>query len=124
MFEFARRCAQPEAASLDWAGLLRDLDAVGMGEALRVQILATQHLFRQPLPAGVLPTPAALAAERRFWWRLDHPALDRWLDWQRHWWLQARRLPNLPRRLVTPAWYPMKWQQIKRAWLGGGNQGG
>ena len=124
LFEFARWCAQPEAASLDWAGLLRNLDAAGMGEALRLNLLATQHLFGQPLPAGVRPTPAALAAEGRFWWRLDHPALDRWLGWQRHWHLQARRLANLPRRLVTPAWYPMKWQQLKRAWWGGGNQGG
>lgn len=124
LFEFARWCAQPEAATLDWDGLLRDLDAVGMGEALRVQLLASQHLFGQPLPAGVRLTPAALAVEGRFWWRLDHPALDRGLDWQRYWRLQARRLPNLPRRLVTLAWYPMKWQQIKRAWLGGGRQGG
>ena len=116
LFEFARLCALPKAATLDWPALLRDLDAVGMGEAMRIQLLAMQSLFGASLPAGVRPTPAALAAEGRFWWQLAHPTLDRWLARHWYWRSQARRLRNLPRRLVTPSWYPMKFCQLRQAW--------
>ncbi|MBK1646359.1 hypothetical protein CKO25_17250 [Thiocapsa imhoffii] len=117
LFEFARLRALPEAASLDWARLLRDLDHVGMGEAMRLNLLATRTLFGQALPPGVRATPKALAAEGRFWWRLEHPALDRWLARHWHWHVQAERLRRLPRRLVTPAWYSLKYHQLKRGWF-------
>lgn len=120
LFEFVRLWALSEARTLDWPALLRDLDAVGMGEAMRLQLLAIRSLFGASLPAGVRPTPAALAAEGRFWWRLAHPTLDRWLARHWYWRSQARRLRNLPRRLVTPGWYPMKFRQLRRDWFSSG----
>jgi len=117
LFEFARLLTRPEAATLDWAGLLGDLDGAGMGEALRLNLLASLHLFGQPLPLGVRLTPAALAAEGRFWWRLDQPVLNRGLEWRWFLRVQARRLANLPRQLARPAWYPMKFHELKWAWL-------
>ncbi len=99
--------AIPEAAALDWPSLLQRLDAVGAGDALRGSLLAAQRLFGQPMPDGVSLTRAARWAEDRFWFRLNHPRLGRWLELRWQMLRYARRLPNLPKRLMTPAWYPV-----------------
>jgi hypothetical protein len=117
LLEFAHLRALPAAADLDWPGLLRPLDRAGVGSAVRAYLLAAQWLFGQPLPAGVTPTPAARRAEARFRFRLDHPRLA-WLPelrWQGRRW--ASRLSYLPRRLLTPAWYPVKYRLLRQRWL-------
>lgn len=116
LLDFARLRGLPEAAALDWPALLTPLDALGVGDALRLDLLATRTLFDQPLPVGVVPTPAALAAEGRFWLRRAQPRLDRLLDWQWRTRVLAGRLANLPKRLVTPSWYPAKFFYLRQAW--------
>lgn len=114
LLEFAQWRGLPAARELDWPALLAGLDAVGVGDAVRVDLLATQHLFGQPLPAGVRPTPVALAIEGRFWWRQAHPLLSWGLDRRLRLVQFTRRLPNLPRRLLTPGWLPAKLKALRR----------
>jgi hypothetical protein len=116
LLEFAQLRAWSGAESIDWPGLLRPLDRVGIGEPVRAYLLAVQTLFGQPLPTGVAPGPAARRAEARFWTRLEHPGRGRLLElrWQVR--RYARRLRNLPRRLVTPTWYPAKWFYLRQRW--------
>ena len=116
LLEFAQLRALPEAATLDWPALVQRLDAVGVGDALRGSLLAAQRLFGQPLPDGVSLTRAARWAEDRFWFRLNHPRLGRWLELRWQMLRYARRLPNLPKRLMTPAWYPMKYRSLRQQW--------
>lgn len=112
MLEFAQLGALPGAAAIDWAARLARLDRLGCGSAVRAYFLAGNRLFAQPLPAGVQPDWAARWAEWRFWWLIDHP---RW----RPVLIYARRLPNLPRRLVTPSWYPEKVRYLRQQWFAG-----
>ena len=114
LLEFAQLRALPTAAALDWPALLRHLDRVGAGDAVRGYLLATQGLFGQPLPIGVQPTAAVREAERRFAYRLDHPRLSRWRAWIAR--LPAR-LPRLAHRLTTPAWYPEKYRYLSQHWF-------
>ena len=90
------------------------LDAVRAGDALRSYLLAAQRLFDQPLPEGVQPKATALRAEQRFGFRLNHPRLGRWLEWLTR---LPRRRPNLPKRLLTPAWYPAKYRYLRQQWF-------
>lgn len=116
LLELARLRGMPEVATLDWPALLAALDGYGAGDALRVDLLATQTLFGMPLPAGVRPSPAALAVEGRFWWRLEHPRIHRWLDaWQDILKL-GRRLRKLPNRMFDPHWYPAALWRIRYLW--------
>jgi len=117
LLEFAWLRALPDAAALDWSGLFRRLDAAGAGDALRGYLLAAQRLFGQPLPDGVALTRAARRAEDRFWLRLNHPRLNRVLEWRWRMIGFARRLPNLPKRLMTPAWYPAKYRALRQQWF-------
>jgi hypothetical protein len=93
------------------------LECWGLADAVGAYLLAVRALFGQPLPTGVQPSAAAYRAEARFWRPLDAPRLDRLLAW--HWQALclARRLPNLPRRLMTPARYPAKYRIWKRQWV-------
>ena len=117
LLEFAQLRAWPAGAEPDWPGLLRPLDRVGVGAAVRAWLLAAQTLFGQPLPAGVEPGPAARRAEARFWTRLEHPGRGRLLElrWQVR--CFARLLRNLPRHLVTPAWYPTTCYYLRQQWF-------
>jgi hypothetical protein len=119
LLEFALLRTSPEAAAIDWPGLLKHLDTYGMGDALRAQLLIVNHLFAQPLPLGVRPTPAALAAEGRFWLCMHDRSVHqlRMRKARRRYWLQ--RLARLPRRLVTPSWYPMKFRHLRQRWFSG-----
>ena len=114
LLEFAQLRALPDATDLDWPSLLQRLDAVGAGDALRSYLLAARRLFSQPLPDGVFLTRTALRAEGRFWFRLRHPRLGRGLEWLARY---RRRLPNLPKRLLTPAWYPAKYRYLRQRWF-------
>lgn len=109
LLEFAQLRAQAAAATIDWAARLAELDRLGCGTAVCAYFLAAQRLFGQPLPTGVRPDLAARWAEARFWWLTDRP---RWRLARRY----ARRLPNLPRRLVTPGWYPEKVRYLRQRW--------
>lgn len=112
--EFVRLRAVPAAADIDWPGLMADLERRGLADAVGAYLLAARELFGQPLPTGVQPSAVAYRAEARFWRRLDDPRLDRLLAWRWQALKLARRLPNLPRRLLTPAWYPAKYRIWKR----------
>ena len=114
LLEFTQLRALPDAADLDWPSLLQRLDAVGAGDALRSYLLVAQRLFGQPLPDGVFLTRTALRAEGRFWFRLRHPRLGRGLEWLARY---RRRLPNLPKRLLTPSWYPIKYRSLRQRWF-------
>ena len=114
LLEFAQLRALPDAAALDWPGLFRRLDAAGAGDAVCSYLLAAQRLFGQPLPDGITPTRAARWAEDRFWFRVNHPRLGRGLEWLARY---RRRLPNLPKRLLTPAWYPAKYRALRKQWF-------
>ncbi|HRZ52103.1 MAG TPA: nucleotidyltransferase family protein [Candidatus Contendobacter sp.] len=114
LLEFAQLRALPDAVNLDWPRLFQHLDAVGAGDALRGYLLAAQRLFDQPLPDGVSLTRTALRAEGRCWFRLRHPRLGRGLEWLAR---LPRRLPNLPKRLLTPAWYPAKYRYLRQQWF-------
>ncbi len=117
LLEFAQLRALPDAAALDWPGLFQRLDAAGAGDAVRGYLLAEQRLFGQSLPDGVSITRAARRAEDRFWLRLNHPRLNRLLEWRWRMICYARRLPNLPKRLLTPAWYPAKYRFLRQQWF-------
>jgi hypothetical protein len=114
LLEFAQLRALPDAAALDWPGLFQRLDAAGAGDAVRGYLLAAQRLFGQPLPDGVSITRAARRAEDRFWFRLDHPRLGWLLGWRWRMICYARRLPK---RLMTPAWYPAKYRYLRQQWF-------
>ena len=114
LLEFAQLRALPDAADLDWPSLLQRLDAVGAGDAVRGYLLAAQRLFGQPLPDDVFLTRAALQAEGRCWFRLRHPRLGRGLEWLAR---LPPRLPNLPKCLLTPAWYPAKYRYLRQRWF-------
>ncbi|SDW06599.1 Uncharacterised nucleotidyltransferase [Thiocapsa roseopersicina] len=117
LLEFARLRALPAAADVDWPGLMAELKRRGLADAMGAHLLAARELFGQPLPAGVKPTAAASRAEMRFWRRLDSPRLDRLFSLRWDALRQARRLPNLPRRLMTPGWYPEKYRFWKQQWV-------
>jgi len=110
LHEFAQLRALPTAAAIDWPELLAPLDALGLGEAVRAYLLASARLFGQPLPPSVQPGRAARRAERRFWFFVAHPRLLPHYN-------QARRLRNLPRRLITPGWLPAKMRYLGRQWF-------
>ena len=114
LLEFAQLRALPGATDLDWPGLFQRLDAAQANDAVCGYLLAAQRLFGQPLPEGVALTCAALRAEGRFWLRLRHPRLGRGLEWLAR---LPRRLPNLPKRLMTPAWYPAKYRALGEQWF-------
>ena len=116
LLELARLRGMPEAARLYWPSLLAELDGHGAGDALRLDLLATQTLFGMPLPSGVWPSPTALALEGRFWWRLEHPRIHRGLDaWQDALKL-GRRLRKLPDHVFDPYWYPALLWRIRYHW--------
>lgn len=117
LLEFARLRLLPDVAALDWPRLFQRLDAAGAGAALRGYLLAAQRLFGQPLPDGVSLTRAARQAEARFWLRVNHPPLNWLLEWRWRMIWYARRLPNLPKRLMTPAWYPAKYRYLRQQWF-------
>lgn len=117
LLKFAQLRALPEAATLDWPALVQRLDAVGVGNALRGSLLAAHRLFGQPLPDGVSLTRTARWAEERFWFRLNHPRLGRWLELRWQFVRYAHRLSNLPKRLLTPAWYPAKYRFLRQRWF-------
>ncbi|EGV17917.1 nucleotidyltransferase family protein [Thiocapsa marina] len=117
LLEFKRLLALPAAVDIDWPGLMADLKRRGLAHTVGAHLLAVQELFGQPLPAGVRPTAAARRAQARFWARLDSPRLDRLFAWRLRALRQARRLPNLPRRLMTPAWYPEKYRFWMQKWV-------
>jgi hypothetical protein len=105
MLEFAQLRALPGAASIDWPARLAALDRLGLGTAVRAYLLAGERLFGQPLPAGVRPGLVERWVERRFWLWVAHPRLFPL-------YVLARRLSNLPRRLVTPSRYPAKVRHL------------
>lgn len=109
LLEFAQLRTLPGALSIDWPQRLAELDSLGLGEALRAYLLAVERLFEQPLPPGVKPGLAARWAEHRFWLTRRYPHLRRVFGF-------ARRLPNLPRRLITPSWYPAKARALYQRW--------
>ena len=117
LLEFVRLSALPAAADVDWPGLMANLKRQGLADAVGTHLLAARQLFGQPLPAGVSPSAAAHWAAGRFWWRLDNPRLDRLFSLRLDVLRQARRLPNLPRRLMTPAWYPEKFRFWRQQWI-------
>lgn len=114
LLEFARLRLLPDAAALDWPRLFQRLDAAGAGDALRGYLLAAQRLFGQPLPDGISLTRATRRAEARFWLRVNHPLLNWLLEWRWRMIWYAHRLPNLPKRLMTPAWYPTKYRALRQ----------
>jgi hypothetical protein len=114
LWEFTQLRALPAATEIDWPGLLRHLDRQGVGDAVRAYLLAAQNDFGQPLPPGVLPTSAALRAERRFEFRWQFPRLGHWREQLIRY---RRRLHNLPRRLMTPSWYPAKYRYLRNKWF-------
>lgn len=114
LFEFARLQLMLQNADSNWGEFLEQLDLFGLGDVVRLDLLATSNLFRLPLPDGVSMNRRVLAVERRFWSRLQstrYNSLQTRLDWIRS---TVRRLPNLPSRLVTPSWYPAKWAYVKK----------
>ena len=119
LVEFAHLRALPPAAAIDWPGRLAMLDRLGLGEAVRGYLLAGERLFAQPLPARVEPGAASRRLERRFWFLLERPRLRKLHSQVTRY---ARRLGNLPKRLVTPSWYPQKVrylrQQLRQRWSG------
>ena len=114
LWEFTQLRALPAAAEIDWPVLLCDLDRHGVGNAVRAYLLAALNDFGQPLPTGVIPTSSALRAERRFQFRLRHPRLGHWREQLIRY---PRRLTNLPRRLMTPSWYPAKYRYLRKQWF-------
>ncbi len=107
--EFVQLRRLPGADAIDWPRRLAALDRIGLGEAVRGYLLAVERLFGQPMPAGVEPGWAAHLAERGFWFWFERPRLLPIYGY-------ARRLRNLPGRLITPSWYPEKVRYLYRQW--------
>lgn len=117
LLEFSQLRALPQADAIDWPGQIAALDRLGLGEAVRGYLLAGERLFAQSLPPGILPGPASQWLERRFWFFLEHPRLGSLHGLVRHY---GRRLGNLPRRLITPSWYPEKARYLRQTYLARG----
>lgn len=105
LLEFVQLCVTPAAEEVDWNASLSRLDLFGMGEPVRAYMLTAERLFALPLPGGVTPKSATRAADNLMWLLRSHPRLLRAA-------VLAARLPRLPRRLVTPGWYPEKYKHL------------
>ncbi|MEK8095462.1 nucleotidyltransferase family protein [Methylocystis sp. IM3] len=110
LIEFAQLRASPAAAGIDWSDRLRRLDAVGVGDPLRVYLLLAERLFGQKLPAGVTARQANRRAERRVWILIRRPRLFRA-------YALAGYVMRLPRRLLTPGWRSAIELRLRRRWM-------
>lgn len=107
LHEFVQLRALTAGPDVDWPETLSALQAHGLDEKLRAYLLLAEHLFAQPLPSGVEVTQGSLHHLHRMWWWMSHPRLLRLA-------LFAVRLPNLPKRLFDPGWYPKTYRRIRR----------
>jgi hypothetical protein len=113
LLEFARLRQLPEGACVSWADWLEKLDRRRRGDGVRAYLLSAHALFGQPLPDGVRITRPALRAERALVRRRRAARIYRYVDWVLG---MARRLPYLPLRLMTPSWYPKKFEALRARW--------
>lgn len=93
--------------TIDWPLIRARFTALGQGAALEACLRVARDGFGQLLPDG---TPSSLAAawlKGKFEFGIQHPAAGRWFYWQ-------MRLKRLPKRLVTPAWYPAKFREWRQ----------
>lgn len=109
LMDFVQLRASPAAAGIDWPEQIRRLDGSGLGDALRDYLLLAFLIFGQPLPSGVIVNPRIYRTERRRWFWARHPRLSGGYRF-------SKRLKRLPRKLVTPSWYPQKYRQLRRDW--------
>jgi hypothetical protein len=109
LLEFAQLRTRAQDRMIDWPRRLAALDRHGLGAPVCAQLLACRTLFGQPLPDGVKIGPSVRWAERRAWLLIAQPRL---IPGAR----LLARLPNLPRRLITPRWYPEKLRYWYRLW--------
>lgn len=110
VLEFTQLRTAPAAAELAWNEIFNRLDMCGMGDPVRAYMMVAERLFAQSLPAGVELGKAARHAEKWMWFRIKHPRLSRSV-------VLASRLRYLPRRLVTPGWYPDKVKHLRQRWM-------
>ncbi|HPE70979.1 MAG TPA: nucleotidyltransferase family protein [Candidatus Competibacter sp.] len=91
-------------ANIDWSLVGQRFQAVGQTNRMMAYLVAAQRLFDQPLPMGFAISPKVAWQSRQLVLTAQHLAAARWL----------RRLGRLPRRLLTPSWYPMKIRALQR----------
>lgn len=115
LLEFAHWRELPGGIDLDWPGILHHLDRTGCGDVVRAYLRMAHFFFGQPLPTGVGSTAGVRRAYRRYEFRQHHPRLG--------WWREritlrfTDRLIALPRRLITPSWYPAKYRYLRHCWF-------
>ena len=106
------------AAAIDWQELLESFDRAGYGGACRAYLTLAQHLFGQPLPAGVRPGLGGRIA----WWRVRHQTRHPWLmaageayGFHRAMLAQLHAGPKSRGRLMTRLLHPKGYQRYLRA---------
>lgn len=109
LFDFVLLRRDADAHGFDWQHLMTQLDGLGLDSATRSYLLSAELLFGQPMPEGVRLRRSHRAYHRIAWMLNRHRRLLSVA-------VLAERLTNLPRRLVTPSWYPMKLRAIRRSW--------
>lgn len=95
-------------ARIAWPLIQARFTGLGQGLALGAYLQIIHNLFGQPLPASVQSPMAAIWLRGKFTWCLRYPRASRGF----YWWM---RLKRLPKRLLTPSWYPLK---IRELWRG------
>lgn len=98
--------AQDEAR-IAWPLIQARGAALGQSAALNACLRVTGDWFGQPPPAGAPSAMATVWLNWKFEYCRQHPRASRGFYW-------LMRLKRLPKRLLTPAWYPKKIRELRR----------
>lgn len=94
-------------AGIDWPLIQARCTALGQSAALNACLRVAGDGFGQPLPAGVPSSMATVWLNWKFEYCRRHPRASRGFYW-------LMRLKRLPKRLLTPSWYPEKIRELRR----------
>ncbi len=108
VYEFTRLCRALDGR-IDWREIERRLDTFERRHSLQVYLLTAVRRFGLRMPVGLKVGRASRLAEWEVRQQMNWPRVGFFA-------VYARRLPKLPRRLVTPSWYPNKIRALRKAW--------
>ena len=94
-------------AGIAWPLIQARGAALGQSAALNACLRVTGDWFGQPLPGGVHSSMTVAWLEWKFEYCRQHPRASRGFYW-------LMRLKRLPKRLLTPSWYPAKIHALRR----------
>lgn len=92
---------------IDWPLIQARFAVLGQGAALGAYLRMIHNLFDQPPPDGMRFSKATAWLEWKFELCRRHPRASRGFYW-------LMRLKRLPKRLLTPSWYPAKIRELRQ----------